>query len=63
VPAITRPAPQSGGLLYAPLLPPTQRRSIPVEAHQVEAVMAAEDDAASDLLQLLYAFLNSDAFP
>lgn len=47
-----------------PLLPPPlpQRRDIPIESRQVEAVISAEGDAASDMLQLLYAFINSDAF-
>lgn len=46
-----------------PLAPPLpQRRDIPIESRQVEAVISAEGDAASDMLQLLYAFINSDAF-
>jgi hypothetical protein len=28
----------------------------------VEAVMAAEGEAAAEVLQLLYAFINSDAY-
>jgi hypothetical protein len=51
--------------LLAPSPPPSpcmQRRSIPVDSQLVEAVITAEGDAASDLLQLLYAFINSDAY-
>ena len=33
-----------------------------MDSKQVEAVMAADGEAASDLLQLLYAFINSDAY-
>lgn len=39
-----------------------KRRNIPVEPRLVEAVMLAEGDAASEVLQLLYAFINSDAY-
>ena len=39
-----------------------QRRCVPVEPRHVEAVIAAEGDAAAELLQLLYAFINSDAY-
>jgi hypothetical protein len=46
----------------APLCCASQRRGVPVDARQVEAVMAAEGDAAAELLQLLYGFINSDAF-
>lgn len=39
-----------------------QRRSIPIDSKQVEAVMGADGNSASELLQLLYAFINSDAY-
>ena len=39
-----------------------QRRDIPVEPALMEAVMTAEGDAASEMLQQIYAYINSDAF-
>jgi hypothetical protein len=39
-----------------------QRRAIPIDQQQIEAIMTAEDDAASDALQAIYAFISSDAY-
>jgi hypothetical protein len=33
-----------------------------VDLQQIESVITAEDDAASDVLQTIYSFLNSDAY-
>lgn len=35
---------------------------MPVDQQQIEAVITAEDDAASDVLQNIYSFINSDAY-
>lgn len=35
---------------------------MPIDQQQIEAVITAEDDAASDVLQTIYAFINSDAY-
>lgn len=35
---------------------------MPVDQQQIEAVILAEDDAASDVLQNIYSFINSDAY-
>jgi hypothetical protein len=40
----------------------SQRRNIPVDQQQIEAVINAEDDAATDVLQYIYSFINSDAY-
>lgn len=39
-----------------------QRRDIPIDEQQIEAIILAEDDAASDVLQAIYAFISSDAY-
>ncbi|KAI8472558.1 MAG: hypothetical protein J3K34DRAFT_375963 [Monoraphidium minutum] len=39
-----------------------KKRAIPVEPRHVEAVMAADGDAAAEVLQLLYTFINSDGY-
>lgn len=37
-----------------------QKRDIPVDQQQVEAIMTAEDDAASDVLQCIFSFISSE---
>lgn len=44
------------------LLCPQQKRNIPVDQQQIESVISAEDDAASDVLQSIYSFINSEAY-
>jgi hypothetical protein len=39
-----------------------QRRDIPVDQQMIEAVINAEGEAASEVLQTLYTFINSDAY-
>ena len=39
-----------------------QKRNMPIDQQQIESVITAEDDAASDVLQTIYAFINSDAY-
>lgn len=39
-----------------------QKRNIPIDLQQIEAVITAEDDAASDVLQTIFSFINSDAY-
>lgn len=46
----------------ATLFASLQKRTIPVDQQQIEAVICADDDAASDVLQSIYSFLNSDAY-
>jgi hypothetical protein len=33
-----------------------------VDQQQIEAVINADDDAATDVLQYIYSFINSDAY-
>lgn len=39
-----------------------QRRDIPIDQQQIDAIILAEDDAASDVLQAIYGFISSDAY-
>lgn len=39
-----------------------QKRNIPIEQQQVEAIINAEGDAASEVLQAIYSFINSEAY-
>uniref|UniRef100_A0A383WH49 Calponin-homology (CH) domain-containing protein n=1 Tax=Tetradesmus obliquus TaxID=3088 RepID=A0A383WH49_TETOB len=39
-----------------------KKRNIPIEQQQVEAIINAEGDAASEVLQAVYSFINSEAY-
>lgn len=39
-----------------------QRKRIPVERGQIEAVMAAEGDAALEVLQTIFTFIHSPSY-
>jgi hypothetical protein len=39
-----------------------QRRDIPIEQQQIEAIINADGDAASEVLQAIYSFINSEAY-
>lgn len=39
-----------------------QKRNIPIDQQQIEAIINAEGDAASEVLQAIYSFINSDAY-
>lgn len=39
-----------------------QKRDIPIDQQQIQAIINAEDDAASDVLQSIYSFIHSDAY-